>query len=275
MKLQGCNIALATALLLAGMSASAGMTRVQPAAAADAGAAEQGHDAHDGHDHDNEASVEVIDEGEVLSGFSYTMGYSLAQRVVADVPDLDLAQFTAGFEDAYVNNPSRLGDEQMQALVEQYNGLRMARAQKEFAELAQANQAAAAAFLAKNAKKRGVKTTASGLQYEVLKKGKGASPAASDIVTAHYHGTLPDGTVFDSSVDRGEPEKFALDRVIRGWTEGVQLMNKGAKFRFVIPPQLAYGERGAGEVIGPNQVLVFEVELVDFAPAAQPAPTGE
>ena len=124
------------------------------------------------------------------------------------------------------------------------------------------NKEEGAAYLAKNAKKEGVKTTASGLQYEVIKKGEGAAPKATDTVKVHYHGTLLDGTVFDSSVERGEPIDFPLNGVIKGWTEGVQLMNVGSKFKFTIPSDLAYGERGAGGDIGPNATLIFEVELL-------------
>ena len=119
-------------------------------------------------------------------------------------------------------------------------------------------------FLEENAKKEGVVTTASGLQYIVMTKGDGAMPKETDNVTVHYHGTLLDGTVFDSSVERGQPATFPLNGVIKGWTEGVQLMNVGSKFRFFIPSDLAYGERGAGGAIGPNATLIFEVELISI-----------
>lgn len=107
-------------------------------------------------------------------------------------------------------------------------------------------------------------TTASGLQYSVLKEGEGSSPTPTDRVTVHYHGTLQDGTVFDSSVDRDEPATFPVNGVIAGWIEGLQLMKVGSKYKFIIPPDLAYGERGAGGVIGPNETLVFEVELLEI-----------
>lgn len=124
------------------------------------------------------------------------------------------------------------------------------------------NKAKGVAYLAENTKKPNIKTTASGLQYEVLVPGKGAkSPSASDDVTVHYKGTSLDGNEFDSSYSRGEPTTFPLNRVIPGWTEGVQLMTEGAKYRFFIPSELAYGERGAGP-IGPNETLIFEVELI-------------
>jgi FKBP-type peptidyl-prolyl cis-trans isomerase FkpA len=124
------------------------------------------------------------------------------------------------------------------------------------------NKAAGEAFLAENAKKPNIITTASGLQYEVLKKGEGAKPSATDSVTVHYKGTTIDGSEFDSSYSRGEPATFPLNRVIPGWTEGVQLMQEGAKYRFYIPSELAYGSHGAGRLIGPNSALIFDVELI-------------
>ena len=122
------------------------------------------------------------------------------------------------------------------------------------------------AYLTQHKAKPGVKTTASGLQYEILKPGTGASPAATDTVAVHYEGRLIDGTVFDSSIARGQPAVFQLDQVIPGWTEGVQLMQPGAKYRFTIPPELGYGARGAGGTIPPNAVLVFDVELLAVKP---------
>ncbi|WP_446809657.1 FKBP-type peptidyl-prolyl cis-trans isomerase [Methylomonas sp. 2BW1-5-20] len=124
------------------------------------------------------------------------------------------------------------------------------------------NKAAGEKFLADNAKNTGVVTTASGLQYLVFTEGAGAQPKATDNVTVHYKGTTIDGKEFDSSYGRGEPATFPLNRVIAGWTEGVQLMKEGAKYRFFIPSNLAYGERGAGRDIGPNAALIFDVELI-------------
>jgi FKBP-type peptidyl-prolyl cis-trans isomerase FklB len=125
------------------------------------------------------------------------------------------------------------------------------------------------AFLAANAKKEGVKTLPSGLQYKVLKSGSGKTPKATDTVKTHYHGTLIDGTVFDSSVERGEPVEFPVNGVIPGWTEALQLMKEGDKWQLFVPAKLAYGERGAGGKIGPNSTLIFEVELLSIeAPGA-------
>lgn len=130
-------------------------------------------------------------------------------------------------------------------------------------KLAARNKAEGDAFLAANAKKDGVKVTDSGLQYRVIKEGTGATPKADSTVKVNYRGTLVDGTEFDSSYKRGQPATFQLNKVIPGWTEGLQLMKAGGKYEFVLPPDLAYGERGAGQVIGPNSVLVFEVELLE------------
>lgn len=129
-------------------------------------------------------------------------------------------------------------------------------------EKASANLKAGMDFLEGNKQKPGVVSLPSGLQYEVITEGEGIKPLASQNVTCHYHGTLIDGTVFDSSVKRGQPATFPLNAVIKGWTEGLQLMNTGSKWRFFIPPQLAYGERQVSAAIGPNSTLIFEVELL-------------
>jgi FKBP-type peptidyl-prolyl cis-trans isomerase FklB len=132
-------------------------------------------------------------------------------------------------------------------------------------EKAEANLKAGQDFLDGNRKKAGVVALPSGLQYEILVEGKGPRPVATNKVTCHYHGTLIDGTVFDSSVRRGQPATFPLNGVIKGWTEGVQLMPAGSKWRFYIPPQLAYGERQVSAQIGPNSTLIFDVELISFS----------
>lgn len=143
--------------------------------------------------------------------------------------------------------------------------------QEQMAKKQEMNKKKGEDFLAENAKKEGVKVTDSGLQYKILKEGEGENPSAENQVKVHYHGTLIDGTVFDSSVDRGEPITFGLNRVIRGWTEGVQLMKPGAKYEFYIPSELAYGQQGSGQ-IGPDETLIFEVELLEVLP---PAPQGQ
>jgi FKBP-type peptidyl-prolyl cis-trans isomerase FklB len=132
-------------------------------------------------------------------------------------------------------------------------------------EKASANLKAGMDFLEANKQKPGVVSLPSGLQYEVITEGEGIKPLATQNVTCHYHGTLIDGTVFDSSVKRGQPATFPLNAVIKGWTEGLQLMNTGSKWRFYIPPQLAYGERQVSATIGPNSTLIFEVELISVS----------
>ena len=136
--------------------------------------------------------------------------------------------------------------------------------QREQAKQYEETKAAGENFLAENAKRPEVKTTESGLQYEVITEGKGNKPAATDVVKVHYKGTLIDGTVFDSSYDRGEPAEFPLNRVIAGWTEGLQLMSVGSKYKLYIPYQLGYGERGAGQDIKPYSALIFDVELLEI-----------
>ena len=142
----------------------------------------------------------------------------------------------------------------------------VAKQQKDMAEAGVKNAAEGEKFLADNAKREGVKTTASGLQYEIIKAGEGAKPTANDTVTVHYHGTLINGKVFDSSVDRKEPATFPVGGVIPGWVEALQLMPLGSKWKLFIPAKLAYAERGAGPEIGPGSALIFEVELLKIDP---------
>lgn len=193
----------------------------------------------------------------------YSMGYNMGLQIKGGYPDINLDALAEGLKAAYDDSDPRFTAAEMQQVLQsaqqKAQQARMEMQQKQAAD----NRKQGEAFLADNSKKDGVKVTDSGLQYEVLKKGKGKKPAETDTVTVHYHGTLPDGTVFDSSVERDEPATFALNRVIKGWTEGVQLMEVGSKYRFVIPSDLAYGTRGAGQKIGPNQVLIFEVELLE------------
>ncbi len=157
-----------------------------------------------------------------------------------------------------------LNPEEYQNIMKNFQEQLRAAAQAESARRSSANLAAGKEFLQKNAKKEGVVTTASGLQYQVLREGQGDSPKADDVVRVHYEGSLLDGTVFDSSIRRGEPAEFPLNQVISGWTEALQLMKKGGKARLFIPPELAYGTRGAGGMIGPDSTLIFDVELLDI-----------
>jgi len=191
---------------------------------------------------------------------SYSVGYQVGGDFKRQDMDLDPAALVQGVQDALSGaEPAMPPEEMHKTLVELKKKIVEAQAAK-MKELGEKNLAAGKAFLAENGKRKGVKTTASGLQYEILTAGKGDSPKASDAVTVHYRGTLIDGTEFDSSYNRGKPMTISLDRVIKGWTEGLQLMKPGAKYKLFIPPDLGYGERGAGGSIPPNSTLIFEVE---------------
>lgn len=203
---------------------------------------------------------------------AYSLGVSAGRYLQSTVDeynkiavDLNAELILRGVQDG-IAGKSELSEEDIQklltALDETYRN-----EQTKLAEAAAASaKAAGDAFLAENAKKEGVTVTESGLQYEVVQAADGVKPTATDTVKVHYTGTLTDGTVFDSSVERGEPIEFPLNRVIPGWTEGVQLMSVGSKFRFTIPSELAYGDRDMG-TIPPNSVLVFDVELLDVVKA--------
>jgi len=202
---------------------------------------------------------------------AYSIGFLSGKSHAQHLTTLDVESYVAGFRDAYAKTQPRLTEDEMKTTLEAFRTRLQAEAMAKAAREASENKAKSATFLASNAKKTGVTTTASGLQYEVLTQGNGPKPKASDMVKVHYHGTLIDGSVFDSSVDRGEPTTFQLDQVIPGWTEGLQLMHTGSKYRFTLPPELAYGEQGAGP-IGANAVLVFDVELLSIEkPAAEQA----
>jgi FKBP-type peptidyl-prolyl cis-trans isomerase FklB len=189
---------------------------------------------------------------------SYALGVSLASNILeSGVESLDVEQFTKGLS-AIINNESieMSPDEVNQTLNTYFETLRK--------KSDEANIKNGEAFLNANRAKAGVTVTPSGLQYEVLVEGNGPKPVTSNRVKVHYTGTLTDGSVFDSSVARGEPATFGVTQVIPGWVEGLQLMPKGSKYRFVIPSALAYGAQGAGKSIGPNATLIFEVELLDI-----------
>ncbi len=198
------------------------------------------------------------------SKVAYSLGFVFGKNNAAAIENLDIETFVTGFKDGYGGKQGQLTEDDIKKVLTDYKERRMAQAQADFQKQGEENKARGAAFLAENAKKAGVTATASGLQYEVLKEGTGKKPKATDNVEVHYEGKLTDGTVFDSSIARGQPASFRLDQVIPGWTEGVQLMKEGGKTRFTIPANLAYGEMGAG-TIPPNSVLVFDVELLKIA----------
>lgn len=194
----------------------------------------------------------------------YAIGSFFARQIKQAGFKVDAAEVAKGLSDALEGKELRFTEAQIQQIMQAAQQEAMKAKEAENAGASEKNKKEGADFLAKNGKEEGVTTTKSGLQYKVLKKAEGAKPAATDTVKVHYHGTLIDGTVFDSSVDRGEPISFPLDGVIKGWTEGVQLMNVGSKFKFFIPSDLAYGDRGAGEKIGAGATLIFEVELLEI-----------
>jgi FKBP-type peptidyl-prolyl cis-trans isomerase FkpA len=204
---------------------------------------------------------------------AYAMGASMGQFIESKIAmqqnlgvEYDKTIITKAFI-AAVSGQSQMDMQEMQTLTQAIEASIREKQQAKDAEMGATNLAAGEAFLAENAKREGVTVTASGLQYEVVTKGEGAMPKAEDTVQVHYRGTLLDGTEFDSSYARNEPATFPLSRVISGWTEGVQLMNVGSKFKFFIPSNLAYGARSTGAITS-NSTLIFEVELLDVMPAA-------
>jgi len=192
----------------------------------------------------------------------YVLGVEAANSVARLQASYSREGALQGFKDRLDGKPLLMTEAEMTTVKQQINQTVQKKQQETQMKSAQDNKAAGEAFLAANKGKPGVTTTASGLQYKVIKKGDGPKPKATDTVEVHYRGTLINGQEFDSSYKRGQTISFPLNGVIPGWTEGVQLMPTGSKYEFVIPSALAYGERGAGRDIGPNSTLIFEVELV-------------
>jgi FKBP-type peptidyl-prolyl cis-trans isomerase FklB len=193
---------------------------------------------------------------------SYSAGYDIGRSVRRQLVDVDAEAMARGLKDAIGGVAPALTDEEMQ---QRFLTLRQESARK----IQEKNKKDGEAFLARNKGGKGVKTTASGLQYKVITAGKGKKPKAEDTVTVNYRGTLIDGAEFDSSYKRGQPATFPVKGVIRGWTEALQLMPEGSKWTLYIPADLAYGERGAGPMIGPHSTLIFEVELLSIAKPGQ------
>ena len=189
---------------------------------------------------------------------SYSLGVSVANSVKAQgLESIDAQAIGQAFADVFEGKELAISEEEANVILQEYF-------QKLANKTLEANSEAGKVFLAENAKREEVTITSSGLQYEILVEGEGSSPKATDEVTVHYHGTLIDGSVFDSSVDRGQPATFPVNGVIPGWVEALQLMKPGSKYKLFIPSELAYGERGAGQMIGPNATLIFEVELISI-----------
>jgi FKBP-type peptidyl-prolyl cis-trans isomerase len=189
---------------------------------------------------------------------SYGIGLDIGRNMKANAPDLDAKALAQGITDAFAGLEPKLTEEQVTAAMQAFQAAMEAKAAERNAK----NKRDGEAYLVANKKKEGVVTLPSGLQYKVIKKGNGAKPKATDTVRTHYHGTLISGEVFDSSVERGEPATFAVGGVIRGWTEALQLMPVGSKWRLFVPAALAYGPQARGAAIGPNSTLIFEIELL-------------
>jgi len=209
-----------------------------------------------------EKLVDEADEGAALDKASYGIGSNIGRGMKQDGIDINVDALVEGLKDALSGKEPKYTEAQLREAFGIVQRQLQARQMEKAKTAGDKNKKEGEAFLAANKKKEGVKSTESGLQYVVLKSGKGPSPKATDSVKTHYHGTLINGKVFDSSVERGEPISFPVNGVIKGWTEALQLMKVGDKWRVFVPSELAYGERGAGADIGPNSVLVFEIELL-------------
>ena len=195
---------------------------------------------------------------------SYTIGMDMGSALTGQNMELDIDILVEALRATYLGEETLLTQEEALAEREAFIQRRQQELEDQRSREAELNAAEGADFLATNAEKEGVTVTESGLQYRVIEQGDGAMPEATDRVTVHYRGTLINGVEFDSSYSRGEPATFALNQVIPGWTEGLQLMRTGSRYEFVIPSELAYGEQGRPGPIGPNSTLVFEVELLEI-----------
>ena len=194
----------------------------------------------------------------------YAIGAQIGSQLAMTKDDIDSNALILGLTDAMNGTELKLTEQQMQEAKMAFQKKVQEKAQEEMTKLAEANKAEGEKFLAENKTKEGVVTLPSGLQYKVIQVGTGATPTAADTVVTHYTGTLINGQVFDSSVQRGEPATFPVNGVISGWTEALQHMKVGAKWQLFIPAELAYGERGAGQTIAPNSTLIFDIELLEI-----------
>jgi len=193
---------------------------------------------------------------------SYSIGMDIGGNLKRGSVEVDPDLLAKGLKDSYGGGKTILTEDEARKTITDFQKAMMAKKAETMQKLSEKNKADGERFLAENAKKKGVKTLPSGLQYREIVPGAGRSPKASDVVTTHYKGTLIDGTEFDSSYKRGEPATFQVSGVIPGWTEALQLMKEGSKWELFLPSNLAYGEPGAGRDIGPNATLIFEVELI-------------
>jgi len=209
----------------------------------------------------------ALKDPKALNG--YAIGLNIGASVKRDGVELDPEMFARGFRDGFTGAKPLISPDQARAALSQLKASMQAQRQVVTAKAAEANKAQGEAFLKANAAKPGVVSLPSGLQYQVLKAGTGPTPKLTDTVSCNYRGTLIDGAEFDSSYARGTPTSFPVGGVIKGWTEALQKMPVGAKWRLFVPSDLAYGEKGAGEAIGPNATLIFEVELLAIEPAGK------
>lgn len=204
-------------------------------------------------------------ENQEIDRISYALGLSMGNNFRSSgIEKINVKDFADGVAAVFEGAKPKMSYDEAKAEIQKFFQDLDAKQQAVAAEMAKVNEEAGRAFLTENAKRPEIVTTASGLQYEVLAEGAGASPTATDRVVVHYTGKLIDGTVFDSSVERGEPATFGVTQVIPGWVEALQLMKPGAKWRVYIPSNLAYGPQGAGGAIGPNATLIFDVELLSI-----------
>ncbi len=197
---------------------------------------------------------------------SYSIGLNIGRNFKSQGIDANPDLVGAAIRDVLKGNKPLLTEEEAMAVLGAFQKEMRAKQMAKASESGDKNKKEGAAFLAANKAKDGVKTTASGLQYKIIKAGTGKIPKASDTVKTHYAGTLIDGTEFDSSIKRGDPATFPVGGVIKGWTEALQLMPVGSKWQLFIPADIAYGERGAGQAIGPNATLIFDIELLSIEP---------
>ena len=197
---------------------------------------------------------------------NYSVGYQIGGDFKRQGVELNAQAIVKGIEDALAGGETLMTPQEMRTTLVELKKKVTADQRKQMQAAAEKNLAEGKAFLADNGKKEGVKTLPSGLQYRIIQEGSGKSPNPGDPVTVHYRGTLIDGSEFDSSYSRGQPATFKCDRVISGWKEALPMMKEGAKWQLVIPPELAYGQRGAGSKIPPNSTLIFEVELLSITP---------
>lgn len=207
---------------------------------------------------------EKIELNDQKAKVSYSLGFQVGTSYKDMGVELDAKTVTSGIMDALTGAESKLSEEEVRTVLQEFHKQLTQKKNSKMKIVGTKNQEEGVVFLTENKKKDGVVTLPDGLQYKIIKAGTGKQPIATDKVTVHYRGTLIDGTEFDSSYKRGTPATFGVNRVIKGWTEALQLMKEGAKWELYIPSELAYGPRGAGAQIGPNAVLIFEVELISI-----------